>query len=525
MMKNLICLLFLSASAVSCFQAGNDGKCVTTESLLNEMVSYDAVVSWPEPEYRTAQVSSYDRRTTKPDEPGWFANDDGFGFERIDSVHGRTEKVLFDEKGPGAITRIWMTTRDKTGTLRFYFDGSDEPDITVDAYDMDRFPVNPGIPLSLTHTHYDANLTGVGGNTFFLPIPYSESCKITLEETSGKNDIPRYYQITYRKYPDGTDVNTFSLKQARNLAPEIERICKRLLNTENFTSGTECIKTFSPTKTSDSCLDLPAGNNAVRYLSLNIKDLEDSSALHEIMRNSYIKMKFDGVECVDCPLDCFFGAGTGTPAVDGWYLTSDGKGRFSSRWVMPYRDNAEICIVNASAHCYKAVLTCYVDDYEMTDNTLYFHASYREQAAVPTGSDYNSNDNIEWNFASVKGRGIYCGDILSLYNHCPSWYGEGDEKIWIDDDIFPSIMGTGTEDYFNCSWAPVVPFDTPFGGAPRADEDSSHGYNTFMRTRNLDIMPFRESLVFDLEMLSWVPGTVDYRAASYWYGDLDTLAE
>ena len=71
-------------------------------------------------------------------------------------------------------------------------------------------------------------------------------------------------------------------------------------------------------------------------------------------------------------------------------------------------------------------------------------------------------------------------------------------------------MGTGTEDYYNCSWAPVVPFATPFGGAPRADEASSHGYNTFVRTRNLDVIPFGQRLQFDLEMLSWNPGAVSY---------------
>ena len=85
-------------------------------------------------------------------------------------------------------------------------------------------------------------------------------------------------------------------------------------------------------------------------------------------------------------------------------------------------------------------------------------------------------------------------------------------------------MGTGTEDYYNCSWAPVVPFATPFGGAPRADEASSHGYNTFVRTRNLDAIPFGQQLQFDLEMLSWNPGAVDYRAAAFWYGTATSAA-
>ena len=89
----------------------------------------------------------------------------------------------------------------------------------------------------------------------------------------------------------------------------------------------------------------------------------------------------------------------------------------------------------------------------------------------------------------------------------------------MDGEDFPSFMGTGTEDYFNCSWAPVVPFLTPYGGAPRADEASSHGYNAFLRTRILDNIPFKHSFKFDIEMSSWHHGTVDYNATSFWYGD------
>ena len=124
--------------------------------------------------------------------------------------------------------------------------------------------------------------------------------------------------------------------------------------------------------------------------------------------------------------------------------------------------------------------------YNWTENSLYFHTSFRSELAIPLNNNYDTNDNLDWNFMTINGRGVYVGDLLSLYNYAIDWYGEGDEKIWVDDDTFPSHFGTGTEDYFNCSWAPVVPFLTPYGGAPRADETSSHGYNAFMRTRNLD---------------------------------------
>lgn len=75
--------------------------------------------------------------------------------------------------------------------------------------------------------------------------------------------------------------------------------------------------------------------------------------------------------------------------------------------------------------------------------------------------------------------GLYRGDLLALFNHSRTWYGEGDEKIRVDGESFPSHFGTGVEDYYNGSWAPVVPFHTPFGGAPRADLANSQGYNSF----------------------------------------------
>jgi len=87
---------------------------------------------------------------------------------------------------------------------------------------------------------------------------------------------------------------------------------------------------------------------------------------------------------------------------------------------------------------------------------------------------------------------------------------------------FHSHFGTGTEDYFNCSWAPVVPFLTPYGGAPRADNVSSHGYNAFMRTSNLDIVPFNSKFKFDIEMFELTSWNCELIRYVLWYGDLTT---
>lgn len=193
MRKHVILATLCSLALTACHDSG----IVSTESLLREMISEDAVATVPSPYYKTCQVSSYDRRTVSPDQAGWFANDDGFGFERLDTLDGRVEKVLFEEVCPGVVTRIWMTTRNKKGTLRFYLDGSGTPDIVVPAYDMTKFPVETGESLSLTHTHYDGNLEGVGGNTFFFPIPFAKSCRITLEEP-GHHAVRREVRVLFR---------------------------------------------------------------------------------------------------------------------------------------------------------------------------------------------------------------------------------------------------------------------------------------------------------------------------------------
>ena len=115
---------------------------ITVENLLKEMTSRDEMSRYPALPYRSMQQSSYVRRSVSPDRPNWFANDDGEGFIRLEERNGRKEKVLFEDKGPGAITRIWLTTFGSINTiLRFYFDGKDEPGWEVPSYDLQKFGV------------------------------------------------------------------------------------------------------------------------------------------------------------------------------------------------------------------------------------------------------------------------------------------------------------------------------------------------------------------------------------------------
>lgn len=266
------------------------------------------------------------------------------------------------------------------------------------------------------------------------------------------------------------------------------------------------------------------GENAVYEISFQLANA-DSTAYAQLMRNLIFKADFDGRSTVWVPLSDYSGGGMGAPAVDSWFLSADGQGKVVSRWLMPYKTEGRLLLQNISAHTADVSMEVGTAPLPWGGRSLYFHASWRQQTGLPVYERPDDDANCrEWNFATLTGRGIYKGDVLTLYNHSRAWYGEGDEKIWVDDDVFPSHFGTGTEDYYNSSWAPVVIFQTPFGGAPRADQASSHGYNTFFRTRNLDGIPFSSLLRFDIELLSWVRGTVDYATTVYWYGDMGAKA-
>ena len=97
------------------------------------------------------------------------------------------------------------------------------------------------------------------------------------------------------------------------------------------------------------------------------------------------------------------------------------------------------------------------------------------------------------------------------------WWGEGDEKVWVDNDSFPSHFGTGTEDYYCYAWGDTALFQSPFANQVRVNSD--HLGNTCLtRTRNLDRIPFRSGIQYNLEIWHWSSNnTVDYAATTYWY--------
>ncbi|MDR1122361.1 MAG: DUF2961 domain-containing protein, partial [Dysgonamonadaceae bacterium] len=513
-MKTIKHLTFILALLLSNGFAGAQPYDLSLSSLLDEMVSFESAALYPD--YICRQQSSYDRRSVSPGNANWFANDDGGGFIRTETNGGRTEKVLFEDAGPGAITRIWMTTVDRRGTLRFYFDGNTDAGWTIPAYDM--LQAGLGLGVGLCQPHINNETGGKGGSSFFFPVTYAQACKVTLEEPSPTFSTPRYHQFNYRKYPDGTSIEPFSTAVVAALSDKIQAVNQALLQPPVFDGGNLTRISGQLTGGDSMSVSLPSGTKMIRTLQISVSGY-DRESYPQLMRELVLKAVFDGKQTVWTPLGDFSGGGMGAPPVESWYISSDGEGNMVSRWAMPYQNDGQISIVNYSGQEVELELKVNTDDYSWQPRSLYFHASWRQQTGIPLTKWDKGTDYLDWNFATLNGKGVYRGDVLTLFNHSPRWYGEGDEKIFVDNEAFPSHFGTGTEDYYNCSWAPVTPFQTPFGGAPRADAESSNGYNTFFRTRNLDAIPFADRLKFDIEMLSWEPGVADYATTVYWYGD------
>ncbi|WP_407929779.1 MULTISPECIES: glycoside hydrolase family 172 protein [unclassified Lentimonas] len=489
------------------------------------MVDRDAVARFPETDFRLKQHSSYNRASKTPDEPkGWFANQDynpkklkTENFIRVEENNGRKEWVLMDHQAPGAIVRTWMPwlNQMKPGTnitMRIYLDGAEEP--AFEGNMLGLFDGTGLIPYPFAHPSLRSAVS-------FFPIPYAKSCKVT---TSRK---PFFYQFTFREYAEGTPIETFTLADFDAAKGLTEATGKQLLNPTAVGAGDPLQFSTTLADQAEKSLQLPAGVAAVRELSVKLGDYSNPN----ITRLVVLKMEFDGKPTVWCPIGDFFGSGIGLNPVQGWYRTVSEDGTMSCRWVMPYQEGGRVSLLNLSGAPVDAALQVKTGDWKWDAESMYFHAGWRGQYPVPT------RPFSDWNYVTLKGKGVYVGDTLTVMNPVESWWGEGDEKIWVDGEDFPSIFGTGTEDYYAYSWGGRSTdfYEHPFHAQPFAnqynklnrkpesdDSRNTMGFSVETRSRALDTMPFGSSLQLDMEVWSGTDCDMGYQVGVYWYGFAET---
>jgi hypothetical protein len=248
-------------------------------------------------------------------------------------------------------------------------------------------------------------------------------------------------------------------------------------------------------------------------------------------RFSILRMYWDDETepSVEVPVGDFFAVGWGKYArVSSLPICVNPGSAFNSYWPMPFRHKAKITMENIDQ---KPMAVYYQIDYalsEVTKDAAYFHAQFRRVNPLPYKQVYTIVDN-------VKGKGQYVGTYMAWGVHNNGWWGEGEIKFYLDGDKdFPTINGTGTEDYFNGSYDfenqithQYEEFSSPYTGLPQVIKpdglyQSQQRFGLY-RWHIVDPVRFEKDLRITIQDLGWREGRTylplmdDISSVAYWY--------
>ncbi|MBM3333714.1 DUF2961 domain-containing protein, partial [Candidatus Sumerlaeota bacterium] len=237
---------------------------------------------------------------------------------------------------------------------------------------------------------------------------------------------------------------------------------------------------------------------------------KDGSADHQDM---LLRIYYDGDERpgVEAPVGDFFAScfGKRTEVISLPVIVEDADS-YNCFWHMPFRKSARVEVVNQGTK--NISLLYYNIDWikrkRLPRSTPYFYAQYRQEYPAINGQDYVILD--------TKGKGHYVGTVLAVRMRSPAWFGEGDEKIYIDGEKKASIWGTGTEDYFLSAWG-LKTASTPYFGTPFFDQRGVGGHTSAYRWHIHDPLVFNKSIRVTIEHFGWMSEdeNPDYKSTSW----------
>ncbi|MEN6625043.1 MAG: glycoside hydrolase family 172 protein [Candidatus Sumerlaeia bacterium] len=284
-------------------------------------------------------------------------------------------------------------------------------------------------------------------------------------------------------------------------------------------------------------VDIKAGE------TFTLCDIKGPGAIQQIWmtvtgdwRHSIIRFYWDGEQepSVESPVGDFFGCGWGKYCqISSLAVCVNPGSGFNSYWRMPFRKNARITLTNLDD---KQMRVYYQVNYELAKvprAAAYFHAQFRRESPLKTRGLYTILDG-------VTGRGQYVGTYMAWEARSPGWWGEGEIKFFLDGDKeFPTICGTGAEDYFCGSYdfadrekkvadRHYIPFTTAYAGLPQVlpPEVCYKAGQRFglYRWHITDPVRFGKDLKVTIQALGW---TADYKhylqleddiaSVAYWY--------
>ncbi len=339
---------------------------------------------------------------------------------------------------------------------------------------------------------------------------------------------------------DGLSVgmNTLSLlsaAQTRSISPENFNGEKGKAGMATEGTGANCARDLGRGWKISPSIEIAAGEERL------LADISGPGAIQQIWmtptghwRFSILRIYWDDqiTPSVECPVGDFFASGWGKYAqVSSLAVCVNPGSAFNCYWPMPFRKRCRITLTNIAA---ESMRLYYQINYALNDvpeDCAYFHAQFRRVNPLPNKDVYTIVDGI-------RGRGHYVGTYMAWGVNNNGWWGEGEIKFYMDGDTeFPTICGTGTEDYFCGSYNfenPVThqyqEFTTPYSGMPQVIRpdgvyQSQQRFGLY-RWHITDPIRFENDLRVTIQALGWrsggryLPLQDDIASVAYWYQTL-----
>jgi hypothetical protein len=505
--------------------------------VLTRLTDIQRLATPPSKGERGGTFSSFDRRSrydeTTHQYHDWDANNDGTGIIREEDG----AFVVFESDGPGVIWRFWSAFADM-GHIQIFIDHAPEPVVDMPFRDFfERHPANLN-PLGILNLPQLTPTLSRGRNRF-IPIPFNTHCKVRFQPGWGL-----YYHITYTLFADDTTVDSYTGQLHSHdwiaLAEADRTLALRGGSLPRYDNSivTQRHLTIPAQHTIDAVsLD---GMQAIDAIHIAFDPFVDSfeASLQHIQLNIY--WDNDTQPSVNAPITHFFGShGIHHHRTLPFGMTT---GFGYCHWYMPFSDGARITLTNHASTDLSVRIAISHRPIDNGDDLLRFHALWHTDAwqthLTGTGRE------IDWPILLTNGVGRYCGLHLHVTNqwHAPAeppkswwngvwdqknidwWWGEGDEKFFVDGETFPSTFGTGSEDYIGYAWAAEPPFpmfDSAYASQPYLPIDAN-GQTSVNRVHICDDVPFHQSFAGYIEKYkpnTW--GTDNqciYHVVVFWYG-------
>jgi hypothetical protein len=281
--------------------------------------------------------------------------------------------------------------------------------------------------------------------------------------------------------------------------------------------------------------------NIASKSTFTLAEIDGSGAIQQIWmtpapldkcRYQILRFYWDGETepSIEVPLGDFFACGWNEYCqINSLPVCVNPGSAFNCQWNMPFRKHCKITLENLDEKNFRLYYQVNYTLTEVPDDAAYFHAQFRRVPKLPFKEDFTILDG-------VKGRGQYVGTYMAYESKTTGWWGEGEIKFFLDgDEKFPTIAGTGTEDYFCGSYdfadkktRLYVPFSTPYTGLPQVlPPDRTHTAPQrfgMYRWHITDPVRFEKDLKVTIQSLGWkkkthtyLPQRDDIASVAYWY--------